>query len=69
VFRAGELVLGAFRDTVLAVAPGAAVVKPRFEPVVGAVLQALNELGVDIGDPVVKAVERSSTRFPACQVH
>jgi N-acetylglucosamine kinase-like BadF-type ATPase len=69
VFRAGELVLGAFRDTVLAVAPSAAVVKPRFEPVVGAVLLALNELGVDIGDPIMEAVEHSSTRFPACQAH
>jgi hypothetical protein len=37
--------------------------------VVGAVLLALNELGVEIGDPIIDAIERSSTSFPACRAH
>ena len=69
VFKAGELVLGSFRETVLAVSPGALVVRPRFEPVVGAVLLALNELGVEIGHPIIDAVEWSSTSFPVCHAH
>ncbi len=68
VFRAGELVLGSFKATIRAAAPRATVVKPRFEPVVGAALLALNELGVVIDDPVISAVEQSATSFPACQV-
>jgi hypothetical protein len=67
VFKAGELVLGSFRETVLSVSPGALVARPRFEPVVGAVLLALNELGVEIGHPIIDAIERSSTSFPACR--
>jgi hypothetical protein len=69
VFKAGELLFGSFRETLLAVSPGALVVRPRFEPVVGAVLLALNELGVEIGRPVIDAIERSSTSFPACRAH
>jgi hypothetical protein len=69
VFKAGELVLASFRETVLAVSPGALVVRPRFEPVVGAVLLALNELGLEIGHPIMAAVERSSMSFPACRAH
>jgi len=69
VFRAGELVLGSFSETILAVAPGARLVNPRFEPVVGAALLALNELGVTIGGSVIEAIEQSSTDFPPCRVH
>jgi hypothetical protein len=69
VFKAGELLFGSFRETLLAVSPGALVVRPRFEPVVGAVLLALNELGVEIGDPIIDAIERSSASFPACRAH
>jgi N-acetylglucosamine kinase len=68
VFRAEELVLDSFRATIHAVAPRAIVVKPRFEPVVGAALLALGEIGVVIDDAVISAVEQSAARFPACQV-
>lgn len=66
VFRAEELVLDSFRATICAAAPHARVVKPRFEPVVGAALLALSEIGVQIDDPVISAVEGTATRFPAC---
>jgi N-acetylglucosamine kinase-like BadF-type ATPase len=68
VFRARELVLGSFEETILAVAPDAVVVKPEFEPVVGAVLLALRELGVLIGGQVIRAIEQSSGNIPACRV-
>jgi N-acetylglucosamine kinase-like BadF-type ATPase len=67
VFRAEELVLGSFRATIRAAAPRARMVKPRFEPVVGAVLLALSEIGVVIDDLVISTVEQSATSFPACQ--
>lgn len=66
VFRAKELVLDSFRATICAAAPRARVVEPRFEPVVGAALLALSEIGVVINDPVISAVEATATRFPAC---
>jgi N-acetylglucosamine kinase-like BadF-type ATPase len=68
VFRAGELVLGSFEETILAVAPGAVIVKPKFEPVVGAVLLALRELGVVISGQVIHAVEQTSSGISACRV-
>ncbi|MBI5956913.1 MAG: ATPase [Chloroflexi bacterium] len=41
VFKAGELILSPFRSAIGEVAPGALVVKPRREPVLGAVRLAL----------------------------
>jgi len=67
VFRAGELVLRSFRETILGTAPRARVVKPPFEPVVGAVLLALNEIGVAVDRRIITAVEQSSGHFPACR--
>lgn len=68
VFRAGELVLHSFRQTILAAAPHAKVVKPQFEPMVGAVLLALNEIGVVIDDRIIETLEQSSIHFPDCRV-
>jgi N-acetylglucosamine kinase-like BadF-type ATPase len=67
VFKAGELVLGSFRETIAAAAPGAQVVLPRFEPVVGAVLLALDDLGITIDWPILEAIEQSAGRFPGCR--
>jgi len=67
VFKAGELVLGAFRETVAATAPHAQVALPQFEPVVGAVLVALDDLGMPIDLPVIQAIEQSAARFPGCR--
>jgi N-acetylglucosamine kinase-like BadF-type ATPase len=69
VFRAGELVLCSFRETILAAAPRAKVVKPQFEPMVGAVLLALSEIGVIVDDQIIEAIEQSSANFPDCRVH
>jgi N-acetylglucosamine kinase-like BadF-type ATPase len=63
VFQAGELVLGPLRDTVLEVAPRARLVRPRFEPVVGAALLALDEIGVHAGRQIIEAVERSAVDY------
>jgi hypothetical protein len=60
VFRTGELVLGAFRNTIQEAAPKARVVEPRFEPAVGAVLMALDSLGVKLDTSVMANVGRSS---------
>jgi N-acetylglucosamine kinase-like BadF-type ATPase len=68
VFRARELVLDSFRATVRTAAPRARVIQPRFEPVVGAALMALSEIGVLMNDSVISTVEQSATSFPACQI-
>jgi len=68
VFRAGELVFGSFEKTVMTAAPHAKLVKPKFEPVVGAVLLALSEIGLVISGQVIRAVEQTSTRFSSCRV-
>jgi len=68
VFRAGELVLRPFGEAVKAAAPRAEVVRPHFEPVVGAVLLALDALGVSIDGRVRAAIEHSASLFPSCRV-
>lgn len=68
VFRAGELVGSSFRETVLSEARHASVVAPRFEPVVGATLLALNDLGVKITPEILAALDSTSIKFPACRI-
>ncbi len=68
VFKAGDLVLSPFRETIVAVAPQAQIVLPRFEPVVGAVLLALDDIGVTIDWPVLETLEQSAARFPGCRI-
>ena len=63
VFRVGEPVLRSFRETILAAAPRAAVVQPRFEPVVGAALLALHEIGAAIDARTIASIEESSSGF------
>ncbi|MGW8179597.1 MAG: BadF/BadG/BcrA/BcrD ATPase family protein, partial [bacterium] len=61
VFRAGELVLGAFENAIQAVAPLARIVEPTFEPVTGAVLMALDQIGVVIDSSIISNMKISST--------
>ncbi|MGB2963838.1 MAG: BadF/BadG/BcrA/BcrD ATPase family protein [Anaerolineales bacterium] len=68
VFRANNLILDSFQKTILSTASKALVVKPQFEPVVGGVLLALNQIGVEINKKVIKTLEKSSSNFPACCV-
>lgn len=60
VFKAGELVTGSLRQSVLCVAERVRVVTPRYEPVHGAVLLALNELGIPITSEVLSALKNST---------
>ena len=64
VFKAGDLILGSFQETIGAVAPRARVVEPRFKPVVGAVLLALDDISVEIDARIIAALEASSSEFP-----
>ncbi len=48
VFKAGELLLTPFRESVRSIAPRAKIIPPRFEPVMGAVFLALQKAGVII---------------------
>lgn len=64
VVNAGRLVIDSFTDTCLAVAPHATIVFPRFGPEVGAVLIALNEIGVEINQGIIRTVEMTSQKFP-----
>ena len=53
VFRGrGSLLLETVRTTIRQSAPRARVVLPEFHPVVGAVLQALRNLGIDVDDRI-----------------
>jgi N-acetylglucosamine kinase-like BadF-type ATPase len=67
VFAAGELILRSFQETVLNVAPHAAIVRPKYQPVVGAVLLALKAIGVPLDMQVIAMIEQSSEEFPACR--
>ena len=64
VFRARELVLDSFQKTLQAIAPQAKVIKPRFEPVVGGILLALNQLGIQIESSIISNIEESSQDYP-----
>ena len=66
VFRAKDLILNSFQNTIQSTASNAQVVMPRYEPVVGGVLLALNQIGVEINKQIIKTLEKSSSNFPAC---
>jgi N-acetylglucosamine kinase-like BadF-type ATPase len=67
VFKAGDLILRTFRETIIATAPKTSVIRPRFEPEVGAMLLALRAIGVTIDGEVIAALEESAACFPACR--
>jgi N-acetylglucosamine kinase-like BadF-type ATPase len=67
VIRAGRLVLDSFTATCMAVAPHAKIILPRFGPEVGAVLIALDEIGIEIKQEIIHAVELTSGKFPALE--
>ena len=68
VFRARELILDSFSRTVQSVAPLAQIIKPKFEPVVGGILLALDQNGIQINDQVIQSIEASSIQFPQIMV-
>jgi N-acetylglucosamine kinase len=68
VFRSGSWVFNSFKKTVLAEGKLARVVLPRFQPVVGAVLIALNDSGINITPEVLQNIESTAKKFSACVV-
>lgn len=58
-FKAGPILLDTFRSEVLRVAPKAQISKPRFPPVVGAILIALREAKVKLTDTVISNIEQT----------
>jgi len=66
VFKIGEPIQEPFQEFCLMVAPRAKIVYSKFGPEVGAVLIALNEIGVRIDKPILSTIERSSQNFPMC---
>lgn len=59
VFQLGEPICAAFEETVRRAAPECVIAPSRFEPSVGAVLLALQELGVEIDEALLSRVEAS----------
>ena len=64
VFKTGEPILDPFQEICLKVAPKAKIAYSKFEPEVGAILIALNEIGVEIDEPILSTIEQSSQNFP-----
>jgi N-acetylglucosamine kinase-like BadF-type ATPase len=67
VFKVGSLVLDALHESVLQSAPGARIVVPRYESVVGTLNEALAVAGVDVAR-VWPTLEDSLTRVARLQV-
>lgn len=65
VFKAGDLILQSFGDTIRKVAPQAIIVPPKYPPVVGAVLLALKDINVPIDEQLIAMIEHSAEEFPA----
>jgi len=54
VFKAGNLILEPVKNEILKVAPKARITTPKFEPVIGAVILALERLGVKINEKMLE---------------
>jgi N-acetylglucosamine kinase-like BadF-type ATPase len=67
VFRSGQWVMQPFLEALRAGAPRAKVQQAPFEPVVGAVLLALQGIGVVLHEDVLAAIAESSAAFPPCR--
>lgn len=59
VFNLSEPLRSSFEETVRQVAPECVIATPRFEPAVGSVLLALQDLGVDVDEVLLEHVESS----------
>jgi N-acetylglucosamine kinase-like BadF-type ATPase len=65
VFRIGDMVLRSFRENILSTAARAKIVVPQFDPVVGAVLLALDEIRVAIDGGVLERIEQGAMQLHA----
>jgi N-acetylglucosamine kinase-like BadF-type ATPase len=66
VFKIGDPIHVPFQQICFEVAPKAKIIPSKFEPEVGAVLIALNEVGVGIDEPILNMLEQSSQNYPMC---
>jgi N-acetylglucosamine kinase len=57
VFDAGDLILKSFEEVTMKIAPKCRIIPAKYEPVIGAVLIALREIGVEIDDDVFESIE------------
>ena len=64
VFKAGELILAPFRKAVVRVAPRAEIIPSRYEPVVGALLIAMQKGGVRLDDRLLARLEEGLCNEP-----
>lgn len=62
VFKAGELIMGPFREAVLEVAPNAEVVVAHHAPVVGALVRAMVHGGVQLTEQLLTQLEEGLRR-------
>lgn len=66
VFTAGPLITDTFAKTIATGWPTATVESPRFPPVIGAYLKALEKAGIAITAPLLNALDRSiASRVPS----
>ena len=63
VFQLSEQLRAAFYETVRRAAPECSIKPPRFEPAVGAVLLALQEVGVEVDEALLRRVEARRRDF------
>ena len=68
VFQAGDFILDSLKREIFATAGLARVVLPRFEPVVGAVLLALDDRKINIHPDLLENLERTSAQYPICRI-
>lgn len=61
VFRAGEIVVAPFRETILASWPEAQLREPQFEPVYGALIRGYQAAGVEMTDAIIANLKSGST--------
>jgi len=62
VFKAGDIIIKPFEDSILKIAPHAKVGKPRFGPGIGSVILALEILNGKISDEILKNIEDSYSK-------
>ncbi len=63
VFEAEDLMADPLGGRISSQIPGCKVIKPRFKPAVGAVLMALNAVGIEVNEAILESIEASLPGF------
>ncbi|MGB9595976.1 MAG: hypothetical protein ACPL7B_06800, partial [Candidatus Poribacteria bacterium] len=61
VFNAGKTLTRAFEETLKSYNSNIEIINPRFEPVIGALLLALKEAGIEINNKVLENLSHNFT--------